>query len=122
MPPQYGQSQEDQQTVPVVPPQGEQPRVSRRSLLRGAAGAGVVGIAIAGGAGAAVAVTRGATPAQGAVGKTTVMAAPPANAMAGPVVVYLRDTSTGEMDVFAGTGQVRVQDPALVKQLLRALT
>jgi hypothetical protein len=45
----------------------------------------------------------------------------PPNAMAGPLVVYLRDTTTGELDVFAGTGQVRVRNPALVAQLLRAM-
>jgi hypothetical protein len=39
----------------------------------------------------------------------------------GPVMVYLRDAATGEMDVFAGTGQVTLRDPALAKQLLRVI-
>jgi len=91
-------------------------------MLRGAAGVGAMGIAAAGGAGAAVALTRPATPARASAAKPAVMAAPPPNAMAGPLVVYLRDTTTGELDVFAGTGQVRLHDPALVGQLLRALT
>jgi hypothetical protein len=49
------------------------------------------------------------------------MAAIPPSAMAGPLVVYLRDTTNGEMDVFAGTGQIRLRNPALVGQLLRNL-
>ena len=122
MPPQPAQSQDDQQTVSAVVPQRGPSRVSRRSLLRGAAGVGAMGIAAAGGAGAAVALTRPATPARADAAQPAVMAAPPPNAMAGPLVVYLRDTTTGELDVFAGTGQVRLHDPALVRQLLRALT
>ena len=118
MPPQPAQSQEDQQTASVVPQRGPS-RVSRRSLLRGAVGVGAVGIAAAGGAGAAVALTRPASPAQADAAKPA--AALPANATDGPLVVYLRDTTTGELDIFAGTGQVRLHDPALVGQLLRAI-
>jgi hypothetical protein len=92
--------------------------VSRRSLLRGAAGVGAVGIAAAGGAGAAVTLTR-PTPAPTDAAKP--VAAMPPNATNGPLVVYLRDTTSGELDVFAGTGQVRLHDPALVGQLLRAI-
>jgi hypothetical protein len=88
--------------------------MSRRSLLRGAAGAGAVGLAAAAGAGAVVAVTR----------PRTETALPPTAkpvAMAGPLVVYLADTTNGEMDVFAGDGQIRLRNPALVGQLLRNL-
>jgi hypothetical protein len=42
-------------------------------------------------------------------------------AVAGPLVVYLSDTTTGEFDVFGDTGQVRVKNPALVSQLLKNL-
>jgi hypothetical protein len=95
--------------------------MSRRSLLRGAAGAGVAGLAVAAGAGGVAALTQSRTQAAPSAAKPVAMAEVPPNAMAGPLVVYLRDTGTGEMDVFAGTGQLRLHDPALVGQLLRAL-
>jgi len=95
--------------------------MSRRSVLRGATGVGAVGLAAATGAGTAVALTRQTTQTAAPAARPIAMAAMPPNAMAGPLVVYLRDTNTGEMDVFAGTGQVRVRDSALVAQLLRAM-
>jgi hypothetical protein len=96
--------------------------MSRRSILRGAAGVGAVGIAAAGGAGAAVALTR--PKAQAALAneaKPAVVAAMPPNVMDGPLVVYVSDTTNGLLDVFAGAGQVRLKNPALVSQLLQAL-
>jgi hypothetical protein len=36
-------------------------------------------------------------------------------------MVYLRDASTGEMEVFAGTGQTSLRDPALARELMRAI-
>ena len=118
MPPQ---TQADQANEPVTAPQRPSP-MSRRSLLRGAAGAGAVGLAAAAGAGAVVAVTRPRTETVlPPTARPVALAAMPANAMAGPLVVYLADTTNGEMDVFAGTGQIRVRNPALVGQLLRNL-
>jgi hypothetical protein len=94
--------------------------MSRRSLLRGAAGVGAVGLAAAAGAGVTVAATR---PAQAAslppAAKPVEVAAMPATAMAGPLVVYVRDTTTGEFDVFGDEGQVTVKNPALVAQLVK---
>ena len=95
--------------------------MSRRSMLRGAAGAGAVAVAAAAGAGGVVALTRPQTQTAPPAAKPVTMAEVPPNALAGPLVVYLRDTTTGEMDVFAGTGQLRLHDPALVGQLLRAV-
>jgi hypothetical protein len=89
--------------------------MSRRSVLRGAAGAGAVGLAAAAGAGALVAAARPAAAAPAAVS-----AALPAK-HAEPVVVYLRDASTGELEAFTGTSQVRFRDPALAARLLRAV-
>ena len=103
---------------------------SRRSVLRGAAGAGAIGFAAAAGAGAVFAATRpagAATPADAAkaagAGATTGAntGATTANAGSEPLVVYLRDTSTGEFEVFNGTRQVRVRNPQLVAQLLDGL-
>jgi hypothetical protein len=118
MPPQ---TQADQANEPVTASQRPSP-MSRRSLLRGAAGAGAVGLAAAAGAGALVTVTRPRAETElPPTAKPVAMAAIPPGAMAGPLVVYLRDTTNGEMDVFAGTGQIRLRNPALVGQLLRNL-
>jgi hypothetical protein len=100
----------DPATVP------EQPHhMSRRSVLRGAAGACAVGLTAATGASAVVASaspgTKGAAPAATAAGPTN----------AGSLVVYLRDATTGELEVFAGTSKVRFRDPALAARLVRAV-
>jgi nitrous oxide reductase len=89
-------------------------RMSRRSVLRGAAGAGAAGLVAAGTATTLAAATTTSTRAEGPDAQDAVRPD-------GPVMVYLSDASTGEMDVFAGTSQVRVRDPALVGQLLRAI-
>jgi hypothetical protein len=88
--------------------------MSRRSMLRGAAGAGAVGLVAAAGAGAVVAAAR-----PEAKAAAPDLAAMPAHA--GPVIVYLRDAKTGELEVFAGTSQVQFRDPALAAQLLRSV-
>lgn len=96
------------------------PRMSRRFLLRGAAGAGVVGVAAAVGAGSAMAVTRD-SPKLKPVSEPVWKAPMAPSAMEGPLVVYINDTTTGEVDVFAGTGQMRMRNPALVRELLNNL-
>jgi hypothetical protein len=93
---------------------GQPSRPSRRSVLRGAAGAGAVSLAAAGGVAAVTGLARQDHPAR----QDTVASA---DALTGPVMVYLRDAGTGEMDVFAGTGQTRLRNPALARQLLRAI-
>jgi predicted nicotinamide N-methyase len=106
------------QADPAVDPgqgPGQPSRVSRRSVLRGAAGAGAVGIAAVAGAGTVIAATRPAE-AAAATAATTPTATGVANA--GPLVVYLRDAATGEMEVFAGASQARFRDPALAARLL----
>jgi hypothetical protein len=95
--------------------------VSRRSLLRGAAGVGAVGLAAAAGGGAVFAATRPAGPGPADAGKAAAAPAPPQNPGGEPLVVYLRDTATGEFEVFNGTSQVRIHNPRLVAQLLDGL-
>jgi hypothetical protein len=96
--------------------------VSRRSLLRGAAGVGAVGLVAATGAGAAFAATRPAAAARPtAAAKPATLDAVTENAGRDPLVVYLRDIKTGEFEVFNGTSQVRVRSPRLVAQLLADL-
>lgn len=42
-------------------------------------------------------------------------------AIAGPLIVYLHETTSGELDVFAGDGQLRLHDPALVARLMQSM-
>ena len=105
--------------VPLAPAAGDaSPGLSRRRVLRGAAGAGAAGLALA-------ATGVAATPALAEAARPAVPSAPAAVPGAGidaaePVVVHLRDARSGEMDVFAGTRHTRVHDPDLAARLARA--
>jgi nitrous oxide reductase len=89
-------------------------RLSRRSLLQGAATAGAAGLAV---------TAMGATaPALAATGQ------PPAadqphdhHADPGPIVVHVRDARSGDIEVFAGTGQTRLRDKDLAARIARAI-
>jgi hypothetical protein len=88
--------------------------LSRRSMLKGAAGAGAAGIAasaLAGVAVPAVAATRTQlrTSRGGADEKADEA-----------VVVHVRDAASGEIDVFRGTSQVRLHDRELAARLVSA--
>lgn len=103
-------------------PAAPRPPVSRRSILRGAAGVSVLGAAAAAGAGAVVALNRQDNQATLMPVSKPVATAPMApTAMAGPLVVYIADTTSGLLDVFGGTGATQVNNPALVRQLLANL-
>ncbi len=105
---------------------GEREAVSRRSVLRTAAGASAAGLVagVALGALPAAAAGRPVKPARrdehpaGSGG--TAVAQTADDASTGPVVVHVRDARTGEMDIFAGTSQTRLRDPALAARLVRA--
>jgi hypothetical protein len=87
--------------------------LSRRSVLWGAAGAGVAGIAATALAGPAalpaMAATRGGAGAQTEEETTT-----------DQIVVHVRDARSGEIDVFRGTSETRLHDPELAARLVRA--
>ncbi len=113
--------------VPALPPAVPAPPpaaaarlpMTRRSILRGVAGVGAVGAAAALGAGA---VIRFDKPSElKPVSKPVAMAPMAPSAMAGPLVVYIADTTNGLLDVFGGTGATQVRNPALVNQLLANL-
>ena len=99
---------------------------SRRSILWGAAGAGAAGLAAAAMARTAPAVAAVTAPPASRTRAPDALAPAPASraaneaAAAGPVVVHLRDARSGEMDVFAGTKQVRLRDRDLAARLARA--
>ena len=98
--------------------QERSPRMSRRSVLRGAAvTAGAVGLATAAGAAPALAsaLPRSAARSRPAgVGASAVSSAD-------PIVVYLRDAASGELEIFAGDSQVKLHDPAIAARLSRAV-
>jgi len=95
-----------------------QQRLSRRSVLRGAAGAGVAGIAATALAGSALpAVAASARP---AVPAARGMKTETNDADADQIVVHVRDAESGEIDVFRGTSQTRLRDPELAARLVRA--
>lgn len=104
-------------------PEPPRPAMSRRSILRGAALVGAVGAAAAVGAGAVVEFDRksGQPATLKPVSKPVAMAPMAPTAMAGPLVVYIADTTNGLFDVFGGTGATQVHNPALVTQLLANL-
>jgi hypothetical protein len=89
-------------------------------MLRGAGAVGAVGIAAAVGVGAASGVAAAATrPA--ADNRAAAGAGHPADAAGAPLVVYVRDAASGELDVFAGTNRTIINDPDLVARLTRAV-
>ena len=108
---------------------GGQADPSRRALLRGAAGAGVAGVAASTLIGlpavqalaspvrsAAPASGRGAAARQSATGQSAGR-----SESASDVVVHVRDARSGELDIFSGTSLTRLHDPDLARRLMRAI-
>jgi len=89
-----------------------QPAVpSRRSVLRGAAGAGAAGIA---------ATTLGGMLAPAAASAAEIQHVAAEDRDARDVVLHVRDAATGEIDVFRGTTQIRLRDRDLAARVVRA--
>src|ERR1700757_645127 len=100
-----------------APEEAGERRLSRRSLLQGAATAGAAGIAATaiGAAGPALAATS-SPPAPGRSADRSSGRAP-----AGPIMVHVRDTRSGDIEVFAGTSQARLRDKDLAARIARAI-
>jgi hypothetical protein len=110
---------------------GQHTPVSRRAMLRTAAGASAAGL-VAGGAFAALPAAAAAAvrpsrsqPSAERTGRSAASTAHDATAHPGreddgPLVIHVRDVHTGEMDVFAGTTRTRLRDPDLAARLARA--
>lgn len=81
------------------------PLVSRRTALTAAAGIGVTV--------AAASVTQIADAAESPSTSSS-------TSVRGPVVIRIRDLTSGRLDVFTGSGYVQVQDKELANRLLRA--
>jgi nitrous oxide reductase len=93
-------------------------RISRRSVLQGAATAGAAGVAATALGGvlspAAAASTRpanSARPADSGEVKTST----------GPIVVHVRNARSGDIEVFSGTSQTRLRDTDLAARIARAI-
>jgi nitrous oxide reductase len=98
-------------------------RMSRRSLLQGAAAAGAAGLAVtalgaAVSPAAAVASTASSAPAQGDLKAS---ARGDVKAPAGSVVVHVRDAKSGDIEVFSGTSQTSLRDKDLAARIVRAI-
>ena len=93
--------------------------LSRRTVLRGAAGAGAAGLAMT-----ALAGTALAGPAMAASRRETRAEAHDNEAhdvtVGEAVVVHVRDVRSGELDVYRGTSHVKVTDRELAARLARA--
>jgi uncharacterized membrane protein len=87
-------------------------RVSRRSVLQGAATAGAAGLA-------ATALGAAVSPAA-AASESAPRAPGAAKPASGPLVVHVRDAKSGDIEVFSGTSQIRLRDKDLAARISRA--
>jgi nitrous oxide reductase len=87
-------------------------RLTRRSLLRGAATAGAAGLAV-------TAMGAAASPAMAAASEPAAPDQPHDHHE--PIVVHVRDARSGDIEVFAGTSQTRVRDKDLAARIARAI-
>jgi nitrous oxide reductase len=96
-----------------APEEAGERRLSRRSLLQGAATAGAAGLAATaiGAAGPALAATSSPPAADRSPGRTP----------AEPIMVHVRDARSGDIEVFAGTSQTRLRDKDLAARIARAI-
>ena len=108
---------------------GQRAPVSRRAMLRTAAGASAASL-VAGGAFAALPAAAAVRPSRSepsadrtghsAASTPQDPAAHPGGEADGPLVIHVRDVRTGEMDIFAGTTRTQLRDPDLAARLARA--
>ena len=98
-------------------------RMSRRSLLQGAAAAGAAGLAVTafGAAVSPAAAAASTTSSAPARGDLKASAGGDVKAPAGPVVVHVRDAKSGDIEVFSGTSQTSLRDRDLAARIVRAI-
>ena len=100
----------------------QHPQPSRRSVLHGAAGLAGAGLAATVMAGTLAAPASASAAPRTHPGRAArVSSAAAASGSGEPVIVHVRDVRSGEMDVFAGTEQVRLHDPGLAAKLAQAV-
>jgi hypothetical protein len=101
-------------TAGAMAPSTRPPAPSRRSVLAGVAGLAGTGLA----AGQLTAALAAAPPRQ--AGRARPAAVSEAGHPDEPVVVHVRDVRSGDIELFAGTSQVRLRDQALAARIARA--
>ncbi len=96
-------------------PDAESPtrRLTRRSLLQGAATAGAAGLAV-------TAMGAAASPALAATSRSSAADQSQAD-HDGPIVVHVHDARTGDIEVFSGNGETRLRDKDLAARIARAI-
>jgi secreted PhoX family phosphatase len=95
-------------------------RMSRRSLLQGAAAAGAAGLAVTA-LGAAVSPAAAAASTTSSAPAAKAPASGDVKAPAGPVVVHVRNAASGDIEVFSGTSQTSLRDKDLAARIVRAI-
>ncbi len=88
-------------------------RLSRRSLLQGAATAGAAGLAVT--------AMGAANPALAATDRGSAVSLDPEKTPAGPIVVHVRDAKSGDIEVLSGTSGTRLRDKDLAARIVRAI-
>jgi hypothetical protein len=84
---------------------------SRRSVLRSGVSLSAIGLAVAAGGGGTAAALLSSHRQGDATPSTTDAAS------SGPIVIYLADPKSGEMDIFAGTSKAHARNPALASMM-----
>jgi hypothetical protein len=85
---------------------------SRRSVLRRSAVVGAVGLAVVAGGGGTMAAVL-SSQSKGEPGGQPASDA----ASSGPIVIYMADPQSGEMEIFAGTGRTRHNNKAMASMV-----
>jgi hypothetical protein len=102
-----------------MPDLEEDSAVSRRLMLKGAAGAGVAGIALGGMAVSGSGRARTSSPAS-LEGRGPAESEAAGEATSEAIVVHVRDVAAGEIDIYRGTTETRLLDRELAARLARA--
>jgi hypothetical protein len=93
---------------------GQAPPPSRRTVLRRAAGVSAAGLAVAaGGSGVVAALMSSHSQADAASDAASGAAG------SGPIVIYMADPRSGEMEIFRGTQKVSRRDRAMTSMAIK---
>jgi nitrous oxide reductase len=109
--------------MPSNDPQSAQNEgLSRRSIIRGAATAGAAGFAVTALGGALAPAAGASTRTPASTRSASVPASVPADVHVDtPIVVHVRNAKSGDIELFSGTSQTRLNDKDLAARIARAL-
>jgi hypothetical protein len=95
--------------------------LSRRTVIRGAATAGAAGLAVTALGGALSPAAAAASTGPSDSSRAAAPAGGDVTAPAGPIVVHVRNATSGDIEVFSGTSQTRLRDKDLAARITRAI-